>query len=695
MKEIIKDLQKELKIINQNVQITFDNPESIRQQIKQLKNTHKRLYQIKEDINSELKKLNFTKFINQVGVASSRGVEIAKGVAKTALGFKLRMAEIAIPILSDVTSTIGDELLESGVEDIFNSKSDKDVSKSKDKEIYLLFNLQQFTDKLIIHIDEINRIIDPSKLKIAKDKIVDLHEDFRLIFPLIRLDFDWVNSQKMKQQVENIRETKNKLDKLQKDIKEVIELVDNHKDKSLQSNKKYILNSRILEGLLSKLQGFICGIKLNSEGEIILLTYNKKTITLAKLVCDYEALNKKVESLKLQTDHFNEFIKNHLSNNFSTIKQSLQKKNIDIKSVQYRIEEITKIIRLNFKVIKSKLIKQHIEQISNAKQALILIKQEIDAVTQTLEEYNTGFDIKSSGIEKFISIFGKSIIGLEFQASGEVILNFTSKKDKVADIHFEYFNVSKSIDSLIQEANQTILSANKRLKNKRILETTILATALCIGIGIWVTATKPPQLQQLIAYLSIVKDSVQRGASLKIEEISKYNGKQEKEIILPDLKHTKQLKDAQKLAMEASFIAQKPPHPIEVWQQAKPKWQKAINILESIPQNSGIYPQAKDKLVLYRNNYKAINKTILIEQKALEDFEAAKRKAWQAAVIVQNPSQSIALWQQAQSNLSQAINLLNSIPKSSFIFSKAKEKVIYYRNNYNVISSKIDKATLK
>jgi hypothetical protein len=65
------------------------------------------------------------------------------------------------------------------------------------------------------------------------------------------------------------------------------------------------------------------------------------------------------------------------------------------------------------------------------------------------------------------------------------------------------------------------------------------------------------------------------------------------------------LENAQKLAMEASIIVQYPPYPAEVWQQAQAKWQQAINLLEAIPEGTFVSAQAKEKLVVYRNNYAA------------------------------------------------------------------------------------------
>ena len=69
---------------------------------------------------------------------------------------------------------------------------------------------------------------------------------------------------------------------------------------------------------------------------------------------------------------------------------------------------------------------------------------------------------------------------------------------------------------------------------------------------------------------------------------------------------TSKLVTAQKLAIEASVIVQNPPHPTEVWQEAQSKWQQAISLLQEIPQDTFVAPEAVEKLDLYRINYQAV-----------------------------------------------------------------------------------------
>jgi hypothetical protein len=66
------------------------------------------------------------------------------------------------------------------------------------------------------------------------------------------------------------------------------------------------------------------------------------------------------------------------------------------------------------------------------------------------------------------------------------------------------------------------------------------------------------------------------------------------------------LESAQKLAIEANLFVQNPPDSLLIQQQAKDKWQQAINLLEAIPKSTSVYIQAKEMLPSYKTNYAAI-----------------------------------------------------------------------------------------
>ncbi|MEL7034342.1 MAG: hypothetical protein AAFO04_01800 [Cyanobacteria bacterium J06592_8] len=73
---------------------------------------------------------------------------------------------------------------------------------------------------------------------------------------------------------------------------------------------------------------------------------------------------------------------------------------------------------------------------------------------------------------------------------------------------------------------------------------------------------------------------------------------------------------AKKFALEASVIAKKTSLPLEVWQQAYQKWQSAISLLETIPNDSYIAPKVQEKIAFYRLNSQEIEKRIYMQKQA-------------------------------------------------------------------------------
>ncbi|MEO6862935.1 MAG: TerD family protein [Microcoleus sp.] len=83
-----------------------------------------------------------------------------------------------------------------------------------------------------------------------------------------------------------------------------------------------------------------------------------------------------------------------------------------------------------------------------------------------------------------------------------------------------------------------------------------------------------------------------------------------------NLQAAESLEKAQKLAMEAAVLVQKPPHPMEVWHQSQGKWQQAIGLLEAIESRTPVYTLAQNKLSNYRKNLAVISQRVAIAQKA-------------------------------------------------------------------------------
>lgn len=144
-------------------------------------------------------------------------------------------------------------------------------------------------------------------------------------------------------------------------------------------------------------------------------------------------------------------------------------------------------------------------------------------------------------------------------------------------------------------------------------------------------------------------------------------------------------KSAQKLGMEAASLVQKPPHPLKVWQKAQNKWHQAINLLDSIPNETSVSERAKNKLAYYQINYNVINQRVLSEKKAIANLESAQKLATEANLFVKNSPHSLLIRQQAKDKWEQAINLLEAIPENTSVSIQAKETLTIYKTKYAAI----------
>ena len=149
------------------------------------------------------------------------------------------------------------------------------------------------------------------------------------------------------------------------------------------------------------------------------------------------------------------------------------------------------------------------------------------------------------------------------------------------------------------------------------------------------------------------------------------------------------LKSAQALAMEASEAVDNGPLPLTAWQEARGKWQEAIAVLEEMPAGKLQSESAQKQLEIYREDYNWASQKLIREQTAIANFNSAKKLALEGSVLVKNPPYPLEVWRQAQQKWQTAINLLESIPKDTFIAPEVQEKLTLYRLNSQEIEKRI------
>jgi hypothetical protein len=114
--------------------------------------------------------------------------------------------------------------------------------------------------------------------------------------------------------------------------------------------------------------------------------------------------------------------------------------------------------------------------------------------------------------------------------------------------------------------------------------------------------------QEAISLLDKIPEGTSVSKQAK-EQISSYriNSQAISKRILTENKASENFELSQKLAIEAAILVQNPPHPVKTWKQAKDKWKRAINLLETIPEGTFVSNKAKEKVSIYKTNYAAVS----------------------------------------------------------------------------------------
>jgi hypothetical protein len=261
-----------------------------------------------------------------------------------------------------------------------------------------------------------------------------------------------------------------------------------------------------------------------------------------------------------------------------------------------KFQELTEIINdceLFQQTLDSLLLRSHTLKLQ-AEQAIINIEQKNQPKqdVQNTSELTPQFGEKKP--QNFF-IIGRSVLVI---ASSLVVLGFGGwiSKDKIPDLQQQSIIAN-------QEANAT---ANFRSALKLGIEASALVQSPPHPLIVWQQAkTKWQQAITLLANIPEKTSVTARAKQKLIRYQINYNAISQKVVV--EKKALANLESAHKLAIEAAFFVQTSPNSVLVWQQAKEKWQQAINLLEAVPESTAVSQQAKEMLASYKTNYAAIS----------------------------------------------------------------------------------------
>jgi len=137
------------------------------------------------------------------------------------------------------------------------------------------------------------------------------------------------------------------------------------------------------------------------------------------------------------------------------IKNILEKDIENIDDLEQRVNKVSEIVRLKFKFSKTKLMKQQVQKVIDSQKLLNQIKKDLAEVILIFERRSSSSSsITFNEIEELLSKLGKSLILLEIDVSGELVLNYYKNKKKITDLRYQYIFLNQTVETLIQEATR-------------------------------------------------------------------------------------------------------------------------------------------------------------------------------------------------------------------------------------------------
>lgn len=144
------------------------------------------------------------------------------------------------------------------------------------------------------------------------------------------------------------------------------------------------------------------------------------------------------------------------------------------------------------------------------------------------------------------------------------------------------------------------------------------------------------------------------------------------------------------LAQKISKMVENPPHPLNTWKQALNQCNQTITLLQSIPNQTVIYPESQLKLNQYQATCANLNNRLKSEENALNLIIYAQRLEKEVLQSLSNNSYTIPLLNQLLAKMKQAQQQLQKIPSGMAVSNKAQALLTIYQENMEALTDKIE-----
>lgn len=294
--------------------------------------------------------------------------------------------------------------------------------------------------------------------------------------------------------------------------------------------------------------------------------------------------------------------------------------------------------------------------------------------------------------------------------------NFESERSNIVHIS------SQKTKQTSQEELVKSKHVSKSLSTSKILLITALAL---VGLGaastaggiFWVRSSQATVIAQALESITsssegetelalLVKDRDSRlEAKTELDSIAKFPGSRysqahdeiaDIETELDGLNErintqsAQQQEEAQQFAKDASLLLQKTPISNANLKTSREKLEEAVGLVEAIPQEAEVYADAQTDLATYQGQLSQLDERLAIEDKAIQDYNAALNLAMEAAKLTQGSPHAADVWQQAVTKWQASVDQLKTIPSGTSVSSNAQEKLSAYQGNLAAVQGRLN-----
>ncbi|GEM_PF-6436962 len=453
-------------------------------------------------------------------------------------------------------------------------------------------------------------------------------------------------------QIENLEHLPTQLQKITKVCQEVKSINMSLKMLTNKYSKKtdFFLDSNSINALLSLFGMSVESIGFNDKGVFILTIdgiSHRITDYLEKCVNISQYLKNNLIQRVYLAKLADQIIKNSQLNNL--IKETDQ--SLTVEQFFIDIETEKKQLQVKFTFEKKIKLKQEVD---NFQEVINKINKKVKAL-KVITNPQDELTFNSSNLENYIFLFGL-IQSFCFNLEGKLYFEQNKTIHLITDIQKQCNSLLPKLEKRLQKTQNSLNLAQNCLTNESLRQKTIQEQK---------NKRKKVIILTTFASLLIISPLTWLGYNWGYSKFILWQSKQAiaLETNIDQLKNIEQLK--------------------EIETQLK----KAISRLFTIPNYpASAYQEAQGEILKLKNQLTPLTSRIQTEEKASQNLATATQLATEAEVIFKQANNQLTQLINAQEKLQQAINLLQSIPSSTFVSNEATEMLKNYQDQTNQIT---------